>query len=72
VDVRRRQTPFSPESLAAILQDLPTVARFWLAYSGGCDSHVLLHAVAQLRAVDATRVLQVVHVDHGLQAASAE
>jgi tRNA(Ile)-lysidine synthase len=72
VDVRRRQTPFSPESLAAILQDLPDTSRFWLAYSGGCDSHVLLHAAAQLRANDATRVFHVVHVDHGLQAASAE
>ena len=72
MDVRRRQTPFSPESLAAILQDLPTASRFLLAYSGGCDSQVLLHAAAQLHAADATRIFHVVHVDHGLQAASAE
>jgi len=32
----------------------------------------LLHAAAQIRANDATRVFHVVHVDHGLQAASAE
>lgn len=72
MDVRRRQTPFSPEGLAAILQDLPSVSRFWLAYSGGCDSHVLLHAAAQLRANDAAQVFHAVHVDHGLQADSAE
>jgi tRNA(Ile)-lysidine synthase len=54
------------------LQDLPAVTRYWVAYSGGCDSHVLLHAAAQLRALDATRLFQVVHVDHGLQPASAE
>jgi tRNA(Ile)-lysidine synthase len=54
------------------LQEFPAVSRFLLAYSGGCDSHVLLHAAAQLRAVDATLIFHVVHVDHGLQAASAE
>ena len=72
MDVRRRQTLFSPENLGAILQDFPAVARFWLAYSGGCDSHVLVHAAAQLRAVVAERIFHVVHVDHGLQTASAE
>lgn len=38
---------------------------FKLAYSGGIDSHALLHALVHLRA-DADWQLSVVHVDHGL------
>jgi tRNA(Ile)-lysidine synthase len=72
VDERRRQQPFSPQSLAARLEGLPPVRRFWLAYSGGCDSHVLLHAAAELRRRGALTELHAVHVDHGLQAASGE
>jgi tRNA(Ile)-lysidine synthase len=54
------------------LQDLSGVSRFWLAYSGGCDSHVLLHAAAQLHRCGGLPSIHAVHVDHGLQAASAE
>lgn len=38
---------------------------YWIAYSGGLDSHVLLHLLAQLR-VDFPLRLQAVHVHHGL------
>lgn len=48
------------------------MSRFWLAYSGGCDSHALLHAAAQLRRRGELPTVHAVHVDHGLQAASAE
>ncbi len=41
-----------------------------IAYSGGLDSHVLLHALAQLRATHPLR-LSAVHVDHGLSPLSA-
>lgn len=71
VDARRRHQPFSPETLAERLEALPPPARYWLAYSGGCDSHVLLHAAAQLTKIGLIPVLHAVHVDHGLQAASA-
>ncbi len=37
-----------------------------VAYSGGLDSHVLLHALAQLRPVSGF-TLRAVHVHHGLQ-----
>jgi tRNA(Ile)-lysidine synthase len=70
VHVRRRQQPFSPESLAEILREIPGVSRFWLAYSGGCDSHVLLHAAAQWHKRAGAKAFHAVHVDHGLQAAS--
>lgn len=72
MDVRRRQQSFSPQRLATLLRDLPAVERFWLAFSGGCDSHVLLHAAAQLRRDGMLPAVHAVHVDHGLQAASSE
>src|SRR3990172_7002355 len=93
---------FSPAQLQRILDRFPA-ARYWVAYSGGLDSHVLLHALSQLTALaDSTRrrntpsspltggghttfpppltggggggggfELHAVHVDHGLQANSA-
>ncbi len=42
-----------------------------IAYSGGLDSHCLLHALAKLRDSVPLRI-EAVHVDHGLQAASRE
>jgi tRNA(Ile)-lysidine synthase len=58
----------APARLAASLA--PAVGgRLWIAYSGGLDSHVLLHAAAHLR--DALSVeLGAVHVHHGLHAAA--
>lgn len=41
---------------------------YWLAFSGGLDSLVLLHALAALRERIAPTVLRVVHVNHGLHA----
>jgi len=42
---------------------------YWVAYSGGMDSHVLLHAIAQCRnKIDAE--IKAVYVEHGLQTAS--
>ncbi len=71
MDERRRQPSFSPDTLAEILRRLPPVKRYWLAYSGGSDSHVLLHAAAQLQQRGPRVPFHAVHVDHGLQAASA-
>jgi len=45
--------------------------RYWVAYSGGVDSHVLLHAMAMLRPQLAA-TLHAVHVNHGLNPAAAE
>ena len=67
MDARRRQTPFSPHTLA---QRLPAMTRYWVAYSGGLDSHVLLHALADLRQSGHLAEVRAVHVDHGLQADS--
>ncbi|MBI3898592.1 MAG: tRNA lysidine(34) synthetase TilS [Gammaproteobacteria bacterium] len=60
---------FSIDALAAVLTvDLaltPDVP-LYVAYSGGLDSHVLLHALAAWRAQAPWRV-HALHVDHGLQ-----
>ena len=45
----------------------------WLiAYSGGLDSHVLLHASAKLLQQGRAPSISVIHVDHGLQAESRQ
>lgn len=58
------------------LEDLlpPTTQRLWVAYSGGLDSHVLLHALAAAYAPSPhtspllpRKTLHAIHVHHGLQ-----
>ena len=51
--------------LSNIIHSYPSGKIFWIAYSGGMDSHVLLHAMAQLR--DSFKFkLRVVHINHNL------
>lgn len=45
--------------------------RLIVGYSGGLDSHVLLHLLATHRDRWPERMLEAIYVDHGLQAASA-
>ncbi|MGQ9659698.1 MAG: tRNA lysidine(34) synthetase TilS [Thermochromatium sp.] len=70
------KTLFTPEALLKRLVPLGRVQRYWIAYSGGLDSSVLLDAVAAIRArlpgEDGPDRLRAVHVDHGLQAASTD
>jgi tRNA(Ile)-lysidine synthase len=62
---------FSPAILLKQLQRFPQARGYHVAYSGGMDSHVLLHALAALR--DALGVpVGAVHVNHGLQAHAAD
>lgn len=58
--------------MAETLSNLPQASRYWVAYSGGLDSHVLLHALAGLRSELPTTEVQAVYIDHGLQAASRQ
>lgn len=63
---------FSPAQLWQALRRLPPVSRYRVAYSGGADSHVLLHALASLRAQEEASTtplpqLSAVHIHHGLQ-----
>ncbi|HYQ71299.1 MAG TPA: tRNA lysidine(34) synthetase TilS, partial [Gammaproteobacteria bacterium] len=63
--------PFSPDSLLQQLQHHAQASAYWVAYSGGLDSSVLLHA---LHALGGRLHVEIgaVHVDHGLQAHAAE
>jgi tRNA(Ile)-lysidine synthase len=58
---------FSPDYLYQTLTVLPAAARCWVAYSGGVDSHALLHALAALRPA-LPGPIGAVHVNHGLHA----
>lgn len=68
----RRRREFTPDALARVLRDefgwSPDVP-LYVAYSGGMDSHVLLHALCGLRA-HAPWSVTALHIDHGLQADS--
>lgn len=57
---------FSVESFARAVQPWRHVPRFWIAYSGGHDSTVLLHAAVALGLP-----VHALHVDHGLHPESA-
>ncbi|MGH8271521.1 MAG: tRNA lysidine(34) synthetase TilS, partial [Gammaproteobacteria bacterium] len=62
---------FSPQLLAQRLRVWPVPARYVVLASGGCDSTVLLHAMAELAGELAVPIV-VLHFDHGLAAESAE
>lgn len=64
----RSAVGFTPRALAAVLSEefrLPLTTPLAVGYSGGLDSHVLLHALAQLRADGGWRV-RAIHIHHGL------
>lgn len=58
----------SIEQLAQVLTGYPEVKRYWIAYSGGLDSHVLLHAMTVLRSRFEGASFRAVHIHHGLHA----
>lgn len=53
--------------LKSELDKLPSIKRIWVAYSGGMDSHALLHALIRLQPEYGFEV-QAIHVNHGLNA----
>ncbi len=59
------------ELIASLAQRLAPGPNYCIAYSGGVDSHVLLHAMCALRDRLSGRVCAV-HVDHSLQEQSVE
>lgn len=62
-----RAGPLAPARLREALARLPRSARYLVAYSGGPDSHALLHALAQPGALPPGAALAALHVNHGLQ-----
>lgn len=64
-------TLFSAQTLLEKIRSLPGAARYWIAYSGGMDSHVLLHAFNEIR--NSLRAdLTAVHIDHGINKNSGD
>ena len=58
------------EGLLSFLQTHPAT-KYYLAYSGGLDSHVLLHTSAALQAQHPQAFqFQAIHIHHGLQASA--
>jgi tRNA(Ile)-lysidine synthase len=62
----------SIDDLHATLMRLGPPRRLLVAFSGGMDSTVLLHALTRLRAAHSLPVIEAVHIDHGLSPSSAE
>ncbi len=58
---------FHPGQLLQTISDLPSCNRMLVAYSGGMDSHVLLHGLISIRD-ELNAEIHAVHVNHGLQA----
>jgi len=58
------------EALSEFLDGQPELKAVTVAYSGGLDSHVLLHLVAGLPELRPDISLRAIHINHGLQADS--
>ena len=56
---------FSPEIIKQSI-DLGSPVRILVAYSGGLDSHVLLHSLASLRSAHPQLEMRAIHINHGL------
>jgi tRNA(Ile)-lysidine synthase len=52
--------------LTSVVERLTHKKRFLIAYSGGLDSQVLLHLLADWAKHDSTVRLRAIHIDHGL------
>jgi tRNA(Ile)-lysidine synthase len=62
---------FEPKNLLNVLRVWPRTQRLLIAYSGGLDSTVLLHAMVSLRTALATDI-EAIHVHHGLRAEAGD
>lgn len=58
--------PVTAEQINRCLEQVPfTVRRLWIAYSGGVDSHALLHCCA-CQSTQLPEIAGAIHVNHGL------
>jgi tRNA(Ile)-lysidine synthase len=61
---------FDEKALLANLKTLTNHGKIFIAYSGGLDSQVLLHALAQIKQHDTSYDLTAVHINHRLNSAA--
>lgn len=61
-----------PMNLDAILKPFLHYRRWWITYSGGVDSHVLLHLLAKLRECEKIPALTAIHINHQLNPRASE
>ena len=66
------KAPSIEQALAEYLRNQATATHFCVAYSGGLDSHVLLHSMAAALEQRPELTLRAVHIDHGLLADSQQ
>lgn len=52
-----------PATIAEIIRKLHSTDKYWIAYSGGLDSHALLHLLSQSFPL---QQLTAIHINHGL------
>lgn len=57
---------FNESLLVTVLKKLPETTDFIIAYSGGLDSTVLLHACAKIREYFPKQNFSAIHINHGL------
>lgn len=56
---------FTPEQLKLNTSPFLSAKVMWVAYSGGCDSHVLLQSLVALRS-EIKAEIKAIHINHGL------
>ncbi len=61
-----RNRQLTPEVLRQFLLRHPQSPTYWIAYSGGLDSHALLHLAAGLGQLGPRHCIRAIHVHHGL------
>lgn len=60
------------QRLLSFIKTLHGIKRFWVGYSGGVDSHVLLHALSRICDKLNPLELHAVHIDHQLSPMSSQ
>lgn len=71
LSVVKQPMQVNTENLSAFLETLPGHKKFLIAYSGGLDSHVLLHLMVCLRE-ESGYGIRAVHVNHNIQRESRD
>ncbi|MGK0296893.1 MAG: tRNA(Ile)-lysidine synthase [Gammaproteobacteria bacterium] len=57
--------PILPDDLISVLPISSSTKKIWVGYSGGVDSHVLLHLISKIQN-DLSVSISAIHINHGL------